>query len=103
MGAVAAQYINLTPFLVYGLFFYVILPIGSCVIAGFLRTSNASGALRGALCGVLTAIASVMGCGVLSESTDFDNFNAFILQSSATAAVGAVVTYWAVRLGFWNN
>lgn len=104
MGAVAAQYINLTPLVVYGFLLYFIVPVVACVVAGAVGTGDRRGALRGALCGLLTVMASVAGCSAVMEFSD-DNFSfsAFVIQALATAGVGAVVTFWVAGLEFWNN
>ena len=102
MGSVAAQYINLTPLVVFGLILYVIVPFVACVLAGAAGTSDGKGAVRGALCGALTVVVSAMGCGVATEYTD-DSLGAYAIQALVTAGVGAVVTYWVVGLKFWNN
>ncbi len=103
MAAVAAQYINLAPLLVGGLFFYFIIPLGSCAVSGFLRRNDWGGVARGALCGAVTVVASAMGCSAVVESADVESLNPFIIQSLATAAVGAAVTYWLVGREFWNS
>lgn len=102
MAAIAAQYINVTPVIVYALLLYLVVPFGACVLAGLIGTSDRKGFARGSLCGVLTVMASAAGCSVVMETSD-NNISAFVIQALATAGVGAALTFWAVGLKFWNN
>ena len=103
MESVVAQDLELAPTLLYWVFFFVGLPIGLCIIAGFARTRDKSGVSRGALCGVLAAIASLMGFAFIDEFITIGDLDPLTFQALVTAGMGAVVTYWAVRLEFWNN
>ncbi len=102
MAAVAAQYINLGPVLIAGLVLYIVVPFVACVFAGAIGVPGRNGAGRGALCGVLNAVVSMMGCGVVTEYSD-NGVSAFVIQALVTAGVGAVVTYWVVGRKFWDN
>ncbi|MCY4415617.1 MAG: hypothetical protein OXE87_04825 [Chloroflexi bacterium] len=99
MAAVSAQYINLTPIIIIGLFMYIVAPVLACVVAGALRIGW-KGARRGALCGVLTMM--VGGCGVVTEITG-SSLIILVIQALATTGVGAVVTYWVAGRKFWDN
>ncbi len=100
MGSVAAQYINLGPILVFGLVFYVIIPIGLCAFAGHVRTNDGKGAATGAALGALTMIVSAKGCETLMDADALaGGFAPFVLLALGTAIVGAAVTYWVT--GRW--
>ncbi len=77
---------------------WVLLPVGLCTVAGFIRTGRRSSAVSGAILGVVTMLVSMAGCQAMLDGTQGQE--AYVLQALAFAFAGGFLTYWVC--GFWT-
>ena len=77
---------------------WVLLPVGLCTVAGFIRTGRRSSAVSGAIVGVVTMLVSMAGCQAMLDGTQGQE--AYVLQALAFAFAGGFLTYWVC--GFWT-
>ena len=76
----------------------MVLPVGLCALAGFMRTGRRSSASTGAVLGLATMIVSIAGCQQTFEH--LPSIEVVYLQAVGSAALGAAFTFWVC--GFWE-